>query len=345
MSVLVTGGSGFVGLNIASELLAQGTDVALFGPAAPPAGALAHLRGLKGVLTIAEGDVRDRRSLDEAIAATGASRLVHGAAITAGLEREAVEAIRIAEVNLLGTLNVLDAAVAAGIRRVVQLGTGSVFGSVPPDIDAIDETLPPVPDSLYGITKYAAERAAIRYRQTRGLDVVVARLGVVFGRWEYDTGVRDTLSVPLQLARLARAGEKACFRAGLPDDWVYAADIAGAVAALLDAPATSYPVYQIATGRRWSITDWCERLKGTYPGFDYALSADDALINVARAAPTARPPFRVDRLREDVGYRARFLEEAAFEDYLAWHRAGGFETPSASPQPADDRAASMGAGR
>lgn len=325
MSVLITGGAGFVGLNVAAELLAAGTGVALFGPAAPPAAALAHLGGLKGSLRIVDGDVRDRRAVAEALAATGARRIVHGAAITAGLEREAVEAVRIAEVNLLGTLNVLDAAVAAGVQRVVQLGTGSVFGSVSPGVESIDEELPPVPDSLYGITKYAAERAAVRYRKTRGLDVAVARLGVVFGRWEYETGVRDTMSVPLQLMRLARSGEKAFFRPGLPDDWVYATDVAGAVAALLAVPATQHPVYQLATGRRWSITDWCDRLKEAYPRFDYAVSEDDALINVARAAPTARPPFRVDRLREDAGYSARFLEAAAFEDYVAWHRAGHFD--------------------
>lgn len=321
MAVLITGGSGFVGLNVASALLEQGENVTLFGPAPPPPAAVGQLQGLKGVLSIVEGDVRDRRCVEHAIDAAGAARIVHGAAITAGLAREASEAVRIAEVNLNGTLNVLEAAISRGVRRVVQLGTGSVFGRVPEGIEAIEEELPPVPDSLYGITKYAAERAAVRYRSTRDLDVVVGRLGVVFGRWEYDTGVRDTLSVPYQLLRLAEQGELACFRPGLPDDWVYATDIAGAVLALLDAPRPSYPLYQLATGRRWSVTSWCERLKGAFPGFDYRVTDDSARLNVAKAAPTARPPFRVDRLRDDVGYRTRFGEAEAFEDYIAWHRS------------------------
>ena len=48
----------------------------------------------------------------------------------------------------------------------------------------------------------------MRYRSSRGLNVVVARLGVVFGRWEYDTGMRDTLSLPLQLFSIAQAGSR-----------------------------------------------------------------------------------------------------------------------------------------
>lgn len=321
MAILITGGSGFVGLNVASALLEQGRNVALFGPTPPPLAAVEQLGGLKGGLSIVQGDVRDRQSVEDAVKATGADQIVHGAAITAGLAREASEAVRIAEVNLNGTLNVLEAAIACGVRRMVQLGTGSVFGQVPESIEAIDEDLPPVPDSLYGITKYAAERAAIRYRATRGLDVVVGRLGVVFGRWEYDTGVRDTLSVPYQLLRLAERGEKAYFRPNLPDDWVYATDIAGAVVALLDVPHTSHALYQLATGARWSITSWCERLKGEFPSFDYELTEDPARINVARAAPTARPPFRVDRLRDGVGFQAGFGEAKAFDDYVAWHQS------------------------
>ncbi|UDQ90248.1 NAD(P)-dependent oxidoreductase [Xanthobacter autotrophicus] len=320
MTVMITGGSGFVGLNITSALLARGESVVLFGPAAPPPAAAAHLAGLPGRLTVVPGDVCERAALMDALKAHAVDRLIHGAAITAGIDREARAARTIAEVNLGGTIDVLEAAIACGIRRVVQLGTGSVYGPVPADVEALDESFPPVPESLYGITKYAAERVAVRYRRTRGLEVVVGRLGVVFGRWEYDTGVRDTLSVPLQLLHRAAAGETAVFRPGLPDDWVYAADIAGAVSALLDAPAPRHEVYHLATGRRWSLRDWCDRLTAALPGFTYEMTDDAARLNVGTAAPLARPPFRVDRLADDIGFRARFGAAEAFEDYLAWFR-------------------------
>jgi len=320
MTVLITGGSGFVGLNVASALLARGDKVVLFGTAAPPDTAGRHLRSLPGRLEVVQGDVRDRTAMMAALRAHSADRIIHMAAITAGLERESREALMIAEVNLGGTIQVLEAAIACGVRRVVQLGTGSVFGQVPAEVESIDENLPPVPDSLYGITKYAAERTAMRYRETRGLDVVVGRLGVVFGRWEYDTGVRDTLSMPLQLLRLAASGGTARFRSGLPDDWVYATDIAGAVVALLDAPAPRHGIYHLATGRRWSILDWCKRLQATFPGFAYEVTQDLSRVTVGAAAPTARPPFRVGRLREDIGFSACFGEEEAFQDYVSWYQ-------------------------
>jgi nucleoside-diphosphate-sugar epimerase len=320
VSILVTGGSGFVGLNIAAALLQRGDSVVLLDVNGPPPAAERHLRSLGGTLAIESGDVRDGAVTARVMKRYGVERLVHGAAITAGPERETRQARFIAEVNLGGTIETLEAALSAGVSRIVQLGTGSVFGSaIQPGTEIIDEADTfPVPDSLYGITKYAAERTALRYRDKRGLDVVVARLGVVFGPWEYDTGVRDTLSLPLQLLRAAENGETARFRRTLPDDWVYVKDVANAVAALLDMPAATGPVYQIATGSRWSIPDWCERLKRRFPAFDYGLVADGEPVTIGATQPSARPPFSVARLSRDAGFSAAYGPAEAFDDYLRW---------------------------
>ena len=320
MPILITGGSGFVGLNIAATLLAANEHVVLYGPDRPPAASERHLRSLPGSIDIEIGDVRDREQLMRVIREHKIVSLVHGAAITAGLARETKQARLIADVNLGGTIEVLEAALACGIARVVQLGTGSVHGAVATDVASIDEDLPASPVSLYGISKYAAERTALRYRDTRGLDVVVARLGVVFGRWEYDTGMRDTLSVPLQLHKIAEAGQVARFRDGLPDDWVYASDIAEAVLALLRAPSLRHGLYQIAGGSRWSIAAWCDRLKQVFPAFDYLITDDEAVLNVGVGSPAVRPPFTVKRLRQDTGFSARFREAEAFADYTQWQR-------------------------
>lgn len=320
MPILITGGCGFVGLNIAAALLERNELVVLYGPDRPPAAAERYLRSLSGSIAIEFGDVRDRAQLMQAIRNHQTTSLVHGAAITAGAEREARQARAIADVNLGGTIEVLEAALACGITRVVQLGTGSVHGAVDPDIEMIDEGLPASPVSLYGITKYAAERTALRYRDTRGLDVVVARLGVVFGRWEYNTGVRDTLSLPLQLLKIAEAGEVARFRNSLPDDWIYATDIADAVVALLSAPSLRHGLYQISGGSRWSIAGWCDRLKQAFPPFDYVVTDDEKVLNVGVSSPAARPPLAVERLRQDTGFSVRFGETESFSDYIQWHR-------------------------
>jgi nucleoside-diphosphate-sugar epimerase len=322
MSVMLTGGAGFVGLNMAEQLLAAGEHVVTYGLEAPPEQFLTELTGCPGRLSVEIGDVRDRDALLRAMREHEVGRLVHGAAVTAGPQRELVAADEIAAVNLGGTIEVLEAAVAHGIARVVHLSSGSVYGATADTPGSLDEIVDsPVPDSLYGITKYAAERTALRYRSTRGLDLVVARLGVVFGRWEYATGKRDTLSIPLQLMRMAEKNEPVKIPDDLPDDWVYATDVAAAVVGLLTCQAFDGTVFHVASGRRWSIIDWCARLRDTFPNFTYEFVRDKSMANVGRETPNRRSPFSIERLRNQLGYEPRFMAPEAMADYLIWWHA------------------------
>lgn len=321
MSVMLTGGAGFVGLNVAEQLLAAGEHVVTYGLEAPPDRFLAGLTECPGRLSVEIGDVRDRGAVLRAMREHDVQRLVHGAAVTAGTQRELVAADEIAAVNLGGTIEVLEAAIAHGIARVVHLSSGSVYGVAADNRTSLDEIADsPVPDSLYGITKYAAERTALRYRSTRGLDLVVARLGVVFGRWEYETGKRDTLSIPLQLMRMAENKEPVRVSDDLPDDWVYATDVAAAVVGLLSCQVLDGTVFHVASGQRWSVVDWCASLRDAFPHFTYEIVRDKSRANVGREAPNRRPPFSIERLRGQLAYEPRFMAPEAMADYLSWWR-------------------------
>lgn len=319
MTILITGGSGFVGLNIAERLLEAGEAVVLFSLQAPPDWTMRRLGSLPGRLLVVTGDVRDRDAVLETLREHRIRRVVHGAAITAALSREVQQAALIASVNLGGTIEVLEAALQHGVDRLVHLSSGSVYGASVKRDGWLDEHADiPVPDSLYGITKYAAERIALRYRAVRGLDAVVARLGVVFGRWEYETGVRDTLSIPLTLTKLAESGSHAVFGESLPSDWVYASDVADAVIRLLRTSSVNHPLYHVSGGQHWSAQSWCERLRERFPSFTYELTADPTRINIGRQSPTPRPPFSIARIQEDLGFTPKFREAEAFADYMAW---------------------------
>jgi dTDP-glucose 4,6-dehydratase len=323
MTTLITGGSGFVGLNLAEELLARGDSVVLFGLSPLPPGTRALLGTNEKRLAVVEGDVLSSASLDSVFRDFPITRVVHAAAVTADVVREQRAARSIAEVNVIGCIEVLEAALRHRLPRVLQLGTGSIFGAgglLSPELD--ERTSPVWPETLYGITKFAAERIALRYRSTRALGVTVVRLGMVFGRWEYDTGVRDTLSLPLQLTRLAEQGARVKVHADCADDWVYSRDVAHGLALLLETPeCPAEPVYHLSAGRRWSVADWCERLASRFPGFAVEWVDDANSATVGRGKVARRSPMRINRLSRDTGYTPQYLHPAAFEDWMVWRQA------------------------
>ncbi|UCE31943.1 MAG: NAD(P)-dependent oxidoreductase, partial [Burkholderiales bacterium] len=114
----VTGGSGFVGLNLIEALLARGETVLAHSLDGLPEPALAAFAGLPGRLREETGDVRDAR-LAQHFGDHGVGRVFHGAVITAAEARERRAPHEILDVNVLGTVNVLQACVAAGVERVV----------------------------------------------------------------------------------------------------------------------------------------------------------------------------------------------------------------------------------
>src|ERR1700753_2347550 len=109
MHVLIFGGTGFVGLNVAQGLLERGHAVTLFDRAGLPVAARRAFAGFDTRLRVLQGDVTDAGAVAAAID-TGCDALVLGAAITAGVERDAAEPDRILAVNLLAQVPMLQAA-------------------------------------------------------------------------------------------------------------------------------------------------------------------------------------------------------------------------------------------
>ena len=311
--ILLTGGAGFVGLNVAEELLARGDEVLIFDQRPPPA---AFSKAL-----FVQGDVTNKELVGQTFARHLPTQVIHLSAITAGTERDAREPQRIAEVNLIGTLNVLEASKKSGIRRFVHASTGALFGAagigVPEPLD--EERHRPVPESMYGITKYAAERSCLRLAALWGLDVRIGRLALAFGRWEHASGVRDRLSPPTEIARIARAGGEAVFPPLGDSDYIYAPDVARALIALADASAPSHRLYHLGTGTAWPLPQWCKLLEKRFPKFRWRESTEGC--NVVPLAPGTRTRFSNRRLTEDLGWAPRFDLSAAADDFISWLEA------------------------
>ncbi|HEY5796331.1 MAG TPA: NAD(P)-dependent oxidoreductase [Bosea sp. (in: a-proteobacteria)] len=322
MKILIFGGAGFVGLNLAETMLAAGHEVVAFDRSAVPEASIRAFAGLPGRFEPRLGDVTDAGAVAAAVQ-PGIDLVVMGAAITAGRERDAQMPAAILQVNLLAQVPILDAARAAGVRRVVNLSSAAAYGAAGERVEELAEETPGDPVGLYAITKWASERVGARLGDLWGIDLVSLRLSGVFGPWERATGVRDTLSPHCQILAAAVAGEPAILpRAGLRD-WIYAPDVADAVLAVAGAPRLGHGVYNVSTGRRFSMLDWGHRLATSFPGFVCRLAEPGEAATIDFHGPSDRAPLAVERIAGDLGWRARTSGLESADRLAAWWRAHG----------------------
>jgi nucleoside-diphosphate-sugar epimerase len=193
--VALTGASGYTGGRLLRALLGQGHAVSALvrGTASPPELAASGA-------TLVPGDLADAEALQRLVA--GADAVVHVAAVyrTAGHSDAYYH-----EVNVRGTLRLLEAAAGAGVRRFVHTSTVGVHGDVrePP----ADETAPIEPGDIYQATKAQGEAVALRFHRERGLPVTVVRPGAIYGPGEKRL---------LKLFRAVARGRYAVFGSGKP---------------------------------------------------------------------------------------------------------------------------------
>jgi UDP-glucose 4-epimerase len=318
MSVVILGGAGFVGLNIAHLLLERGYAVTLFDQAELPAMAQRAFASHAERLRVLRGDITDPAAV-AAATGEGCDAIVLGAAITAGPERDASEPGRILGVNLLAQVPVLEAARRAKVRRVINLSSAAAYGASGQHYPLLEETTPCDPQSLYAITKFASERVASRLADLWQTDVVNVRLSGVFGPFERPGGVRDTPSPQALIVDcLVRAVPALLNNQGLRD-WVYATDVAEAVALLITAPKPRYSLYNISSGVSFTAEAWGNALAALRPGFVCRVATPDEMATVTVHGPT-RAPLSVARLRDEFGWRARFDCEVSAADMCHWLR-------------------------
>jgi len=316
MQVTIVGGAGFVGLNIARHLLDRGEAVTLFDRAELPPAARKAFASHEKRLRVLQGDVTDRAAVEAAIGA-GTDALILGAAITAEAARDAAEPERILAVNLLAQVPMLEAARRAKVRRLINLSSGSVYGASWQRFPILEETTPCDPQSLYAISKFASERVAARLADLWQTDVVSVRLSAVFGPFERPGGVRDTPSPQAQIVDCMLRGKSGLLADPGRRDWIYAVDVAEAVAVLLDAPKPRHGLYNISSGASFTALAWGERIAAFRPGFVCRL-ADPGEAPTVRVHGPPRVPLSTTRLTEEFGWRAKFDCDASVAHLHHW---------------------------
>jgi UDP-glucose 4-epimerase len=221
MRIIVFGGTGFVGLNIAAALLARGHAVTLFDRAGLPAAAAREFAGDAERLTVIQGDITDRQAVEELITA-GYEAIILGAAITAGPERDAADPETVLRVNLVAQAPILMAARRSGVGRIINLSSAAAYGtSAFRNLPLHEETCCD-PVSLYAITKFASEKLAARLAELWQCEIISVRLSAVFGPWERANEVRDTPSPQTQILAAMERGQEAVLPRPGVRDWIYA---------------------------------------------------------------------------------------------------------------------------
>jgi nucleoside-diphosphate-sugar epimerase len=318
MTVLVSGGTGFIGLNVVERLVERGHDVIALGQAPPP-WPLPEATSRRSEIAI--GDVRSLEALEQALAGRRPERVVHAAAMTPAVERERDDPAEIASVNLGGTIAVLQLARRLDVKQVVVLSSVAVYGLDGPEQGrlAADRT-PPKPGSLYGITKLAAEQAALHLGALYGISVRAVRLGPSFGRYEYATGLRDTLSPHWQIVERARAGREARLPRACVADWIYARDAAAGIVGVLEADRADEHVFDLGGGEVTDATMWCEALAPAFPGFRWRIVEEGEEANIAYRLPRDRAALDNASITAATGFKPSYGLHAAAADYLEWRR-------------------------
>jgi nucleoside-diphosphate-sugar epimerase len=173
LKVLVTGGAGFIGSNLVRQLVADGNDVTVLDNLL--SGFRSNLDSFPQVRFI-EGDIRDDAAVAEAI--KGADVVFHLAA-SVGNKRSIDYPLVDAEINVMGTLTVLEAARHAGVRKIVASSSAGIFGEL--KTLPIKEDHPVDPDTPYGSSKLCMEKECLVYAKLYDIETVCLRYFNVYG--------------------------------------------------------------------------------------------------------------------------------------------------------------------
>lgn len=258
MKIMVTGGAGFIGSHIADACLAAGHQVLVLDDLSS-----GRRENVPTNAQFVQGDIRDAGLVQRTVGEWKPDAISHQAAQTS-VAVSTREPNRDAEINILGTINLLNAAVSAGVGHLVFASTGgAIYGEVPEGKRAALDWLPR-PISPYAVSKFAAENYLACYQHAHGLRYTVLRYANVYGPRQDPHGEAGVVAIFSQRL-MANEGIRVNARAELGDpgcirDYVYIADVVRAnTLALQD--KLSGNMFNVCTGQATTTLDLAQELK------------------------------------------------------------------------------------
>ncbi len=315
-TILVTGGAGFIGSHLCEALLARGDRVVIvdnFNTFYDPAIKRRNVEAIRragGSVELLECDIRDRAAMFQVHERVRPSIVVHLAAM-AGVRPSIDDPALYTDVNLVGTTNMLDAAVKTKVERFVFASSSSVYGNnekVPfSEDDRVD-----APVSPYAATKKAGELIAHTYSHLHGLPVTCLRFFTVYGPRQ-----RPEMAIH-KFARLILAGKPVPFfgDGSTRRDYTYIADIIDGVVRSIDR-AKGFNVYNLGESRTITLSELISAL-------ERVLGKKAILDRQPEQPGDVKTTFAdVSHARRDLGYNPSFPLEEGLKHFAAWLQTEG----------------------
>lgn len=306
---LVTGGAGFIGSHISDALTKQGQEVVVLDNLST--GRRDNMQTFERDIEFVEADICDTEALDRAM--RDVDYVIHQAAL-ASVPRSIDDPTASQQVNTQGTLNVLLAAKANGVKRVVYASSSSVYGDseVLPKV----ESMTPNPKSPYAAAKLGGEQYCLIFSEVYGLPTTSLRYFNVFGPRQ-DPNSQYAAVIPIFVTSLIEEKRPTIFGDGEQSrDFTYIDNVVAAnLRACEDDDATG-KVYNVACGDRFTLNELYSRLKDII-----GVGADPVYAEV-RPGDVKHSQADISRIRSDLNFEVLVGFEEGLERTVEWYKIG-----------------------
>ncbi len=311
-TILVTGAAGFIGSTLCDDLVGRGDRVLGFDnfhPFYDPRIKRLNVAALlaSGRFTLVEGDLRDREALRQVFRGQALDAVVHLAAM-AGVRPSIRDPLLYTEVNLTGTMNLLEEMRAAGVRRLVFGSSSSVYGGSRATPFREDQPADR-PVSPYAATKRAGEVLCHAYHHLHGFDVACLRFFTVYGpRQRPEMAIHKFTRLIHESQPIPFYGDGSSAR-----DYTFVTDIVAGVAQALER-ARGYAIYNLGGSHTVSLRELVDLLQ--------ECCGRDAVLERLPDQPGDVPITCADvsKAEREIGYRPRVRIEEGLDRFLAWYR-------------------------
>jgi UDP-glucose 4-epimerase len=316
-----------VGAHVAKALIEWGESEVVLLDRAAPRQALAELLPA-GRYAVEPGDVLSVPDLIRVMSSRRVRRVIHTAALLPGPDTSAYDLV---QVNVLGTMNVLEAARACGVERLIHVSSTAVYYGAFPSASqgAVTEEAPlvPVPGFFYASSKIASENLALNYADAGELDVIACRLGHVWGAWpgppRSPIALLLAATVPQLLAGVPVKISDPLMHWRGAEGFVHVENAANGLVRAAEAARVTHRVFNLADERPYSFDDFRRVLAAEIPGASLVAGGEPAGGYAGVPAPPPGP-ISIERARAELGYRpVTTLEAGLGRVVAAWRGASG----------------------